>query len=164
MSWYPWWHNELNAVKLHEIDFFVSLLEDIRNHFLISESTQLVYVTIAEHFFHHFDPTLWGNLKRLTQRDFYDYIFYKWSTFNSYWAPCTLGGIDWGWVGKGGHKPNEINISSDVVVSVAVSLTFSTLMKTNLDIDMGSSPPPSSWSLQAEHCCDYSTWDVSCIH
>jgi hypothetical protein len=50
------------------------------------------------------------------------------------------------------------------VFSAAVSLTFSTLTKINLDIDMEWSPPPSSRSLQAEHCCDYSTWDVPCVH
>jgi len=131
------YRHELNAVKLHEIDFFVSILEDIRNHFLISESTRLVYASIAEQFFLALDPTLRGNLKRPTQRDFYNYIFYKWPTFSSYRAPCTLGGINWGWVGKGDNEPNEINIASDVVVSAAVSLTFSTLTKTNDSIDVG---------------------------
>jgi hypothetical protein len=129
------YRHELNAVKLHEINFFVSLLEDIRNHFLISESTRLVYASITEQFFLALDPTFRGNLKRPTQQDFYDYIFYNWPTFSSYRVPC--GGIDWGWVGKGDHELNEINISSDVVISAAVSLTFSTSMKTNLDIDMG---------------------------
>ena len=124
------YRHELNAVKLHEIDFFVALLEDIRHHFLISESTRLVYSSIAEQFFLALDPTLRGNLKRPTQRDFYDYIFYKWPTFSSYQAPSTLGGIHWGWVGKGDQELNEINIASDIVFSAAVSLNFSTLMKT----------------------------------
>jgi hypothetical protein len=130
------YRHERDAVKLHEIEFFVSLLEDIRNHLLISESTRLVYTLIAEQFFLALDPTLRGNLERPTRRDFYDYIFYKWPTFSSYRAPCTLGGIDWGWVGKEDHELNEIHIASDVVFSAAVSLTFSTLTKINLDIDM----------------------------
>ena len=125
------YRHELNAVKLHEIDFFVSLLEDIRNHFLISEFTQLVYASITAQFFLALDPTLRRNLRRPTQQDFYNYIFYKWPTFSSYRAPCTVGGIDWGWIGKGDHELNEVNIASDVVISAAVSLTFSTSTKTN---------------------------------
>jgi hypothetical protein len=116
------YRHEPNAVKLHEIDFFVSLLSDIRNHFLISELTRLVYVSIAEQSFLALDPTHRANLKRPTQQDFYDYIFYKWPTFSSYRTPCTLGGgMDWG---KGEHEPNEIYIASDVVFSAAVSRTF----------------------------------------
>jgi len=125
------YRHEFNAVKLHEIDFFVSLLEDIRNHFLISEFTQLVYASITEQFFLALDPTLQWNLRRPTQQDFYNYIFYKWPTFCSYRTPCRLGGIDWEGVGKGDHEPNEVHIASDVVISAAVSLTFSTSTKTN---------------------------------
>ena len=136
------YRHEINAIKLQEVPFFVSLLEDIRNHFLLSKSTQLIYASITEQFFFALDPAVRRKLKKPTEQDFYDYVFYNWPTFSSYRPPFT-GGILWGWVGKGDLEPNEINISSDIVVSAAVSLNFFNINKTNLDIDLGLLPLPS---------------------
>jgi hypothetical protein len=58
------YRHEINAIKLQEIPFFVSLLEDIRNHFLISNLTRLIYASIAEQFLFALDPAVRGKLKK----------------------------------------------------------------------------------------------------
>jgi hypothetical protein len=130
------YRHELNAIKLQEIPFFVSLLEDIRNHLLLSESTQIIYATIAEQFFFALDPAIRDKLRKPTRQDFYNYVFYHWPTFSSYQPPFA-GGVLWGWVGKGDLEPNEVNISSDIVMSAAVSLNFSNINKSNFGYRLG---------------------------
>ena len=103
------YRHEFNAIKLQEIPFFVSLLEDIRNHSLLSKSTRLIYGQNAEQFFFALDPAVRGKLKKPTELDFYNYVFYNWPTFSSFRPPST-GGVLWGWVGKGDLEPNEVNI------------------------------------------------------
>ena len=77
------YRHEINAIKLQETPFFVSLLEDIRNHFLLSKLTQLIYASIAEQFLFTLDPAVRGKLKKPTDQDFYDYVFYNWPIFSS---------------------------------------------------------------------------------
>lgn len=110
-SWQAFSHDihEMNAIKLQEVPFFVFLLEDIRNHFLLSLSTQLIYASIAEQFFNALNPEVQGKLRKPTEQDFYDYIFYNWPMFSSFRPPFT-GGVLWGWVAKGDLEPNEVNI------------------------------------------------------
>ena len=110
----------INAIELQEIPLFVSLLEDIRNHFLLSELIQLIYASIVQQFFLDLDPTVRGKLKRPTARDFYNYVFNNWPIFRSFRPPFAVGvGVE-----KGDLELNEVNISSDIVASAAVSLNF----------------------------------------
>ena len=126
------YRHEVNAIKLQETPFFVSLLEDIRNHFLLSTFTRLVYASIAEQIFSALDVSTRRKFKQPTEQDVYDYVFYHWPIFSSFRPPPLAGDVLWGWVGKGSLEPNEINISSDLVESAAVGLTrFLNINKTN---------------------------------
>lgn len=123
----------MGAITLQNTPFFVSLLEDIRNHLLISKSMRLIYASMAEKFFVTLGAEVRKGFNKPTERDFYHYVFYKWPTFNSFQAPAS-GEIPWGWVGKGHLEPNEVNILSNIVESAAVSPNIFNINETNWDV------------------------------
>ena len=114
------YRHEQDAIKLQETPFFVSLLEDLRNHFLLSKSTRLIYAEVS---FLALGPEIRKDFKKPTEKDFYEYIFNHWPTFSSFQGPAS-GEIIWGWVEKGYLEPNEVNILSSIVESAAVSPNF----------------------------------------
>ena len=127
--------HEQDAIKLQEISFFVSLLHDLQNHFLLSKSTCLIYAEVSKKIFLALGPEIRMDFKKPTKKDFYKYIFNHWPMFSSFQGPA-LGEIIFGTGQKGYLELNEVNILSSIVESVTVSPNFCDTNKTNLNIGL----------------------------
>lgn len=118
--------HERGAINLRQAKKFVSLLNDIRNHLLQSESTRAIFVSMAEKFFSALPQEVQKAFEEPTDGDFYDYIFSTWPRFSAFNAQPVAHDLILGWVQKGEYEPNEINILSSIVESAesAVRTSF----------------------------------------
>ena len=111
-----------DAYDLSTATVFISLLKDIRNHLLCSQSTRAIYVAMAEKFFLRSKKDIQDICKKPTDEDFLSYVCSNWPTFNSCLDFGEEDSLIWGMVVKQeAQKTNEINIFSDLILLVELS-------------------------------------------
>ena len=129
----PTFLHEDGAVILPEATNFIKLLQDIRQHLLISATTRSIYISAARKFYCALPSDEQDACGMPTDSDFYRFIFAKWPTFRSFLGETGVKKtrrLRWGWVRKGPDEPNEINILSSIVTSAeSAAVSFIQLSK-----------------------------------